>query len=407
MSTVSELFGHRTPSPVKRSSKLLVSDTRVGLEIELEGLYRLDDIVKGWNIIPDGSLRDGGLEFVFSNPAGGQIVIDRLAAFNEVLDPHLGTVRCSERTSFHVHVDVRDMEWEKVWSMLALYAIVEPYLFTICGEHRSDNIYSLSWFKGESQVREVQKIRSEHRAELSGDSSTFPKYAALNLGALRTFGSLEFRGHEGTYDTTRMLLWINHLLALKEYANKSGVEPDQFPKLVSSMGADGFLEEVFGTLVPAKGVSDKLEQLVYRGTWVAEDLLFRNGLQESYQKIYRTHGGDSVLEHFASEFKPTYKKSDAGDRIRGHRSSPRGSGITLHALIRHYGESSGELNNYYFIPSSSISEDMEVDGRCSIQDALSFAYEYWEDAEDPIGHMSDYGEVFNVRRTVSVDEDLV
>jgi hypothetical protein len=289
MPTVSEHYDHSMPTDTVRASTHLISDTRVGIEVELEGFNSDQPKVRGWNTIPDGSLRDGGLEFVFNGPVGGVTAMSRLTALGEALEPYQDTIKCSERTSLHVHVDVRDLELDQVWSMLLLYGLVEPYLFTVCGEHRADNIYSLAWYKGECQLAPLSSLRRIQNYRHTGDGETFPKYATVNIGALNTFGSLEFRGHEGTATIEQMVLWVNHLLALKEYVLSSDVSARTLLERSFGMGAEEFLRDVFGDLLTTPIDGTPYQKLMDMGNSVAVDLLFPRELDNA---------AHNLLEHF-------------------------------------------------------------------------------------------------------------
>jgi hypothetical protein len=287
MPTVSEYYRHSLPEDLVRASPHLISNTRVGIEVELEGFNSDQPKVRGWSTIPDGSLRDGGLEFVFNGPVGGVTAMSRLTALGEALEPYQDTIKCSERTSLHVHVDVRELELDQVWSMLVLYGLVEPYLFTVCGEHRADNIYSLSWYKGEDQLRSLNILSSINHYRATGDNEMFPKYATVNIGALNTFGSLEFRGHEGTATIEQMVLWVNHLLSLKEYILSAAVPAKTLLDRSFEMGAEGFLRDVFGDLLTTPIDGTPYQNLMDIGNGVAIDLLFPRQLDNAAHNLPR------------------------------------------------------------------------------------------------------------------------
>jgi hypothetical protein len=279
MPSVRQCFSHREDQGVIRSSPHLISNTRIGVEVELEGFLRDTPRVRGWNTIPDGSLRDGGLEFVFNGPVGGVTAMSRLTALGEALEPYQENIKCSERTSLHVHIDVRDLQLDQVWSMLVLYGLVEPYLFSVCGEHRADNIYSLAWYKGEGQIVALSSLHSNVNFGAVTDTNYFPKYSTVNIGALSTFGSLEFRGHEGTATIDEMVLWINHLLALKEYVLNDPLTPKGMLNRSLELGGEGFLTDVFGDLLVYPENIQDFEEGMDIGNSVATDLLFNQEIR--------------------------------------------------------------------------------------------------------------------------------
>ncbi len=75
MTTLAEQFGHTVGKEVTRDGKGIATRQRVGIELEFE---RCNDEVRVpfggsllWEFKPDGSLRNGGIEFVLRNPYGG------------------------------------------------------------------------------------------------------------------------------------------------------------------------------------------------------------------------------------------------------------------------------------------------------------------------------------------------
>jgi hypothetical protein len=275
----------------------MASGVRVGVEMEWEGipdhLINHDHpMLQGWRVIPDGSLRDDGIEFVFRNPAGGANAQKRISdAFRYIQQEGINPI-CSERTSIHVHIDVRDMEWEKLWKMIVAYSIVEPYLFQLCGEHRAGNIYCLSLEEGSGQIPVYRNFRSPSTAQHGGGGA---KYAALNFGALAQFGSLEFRGHEGTNDPTRILLWMNTLLRLREWATSTPLSVEEFPGHMSRLGPQEFLSEVFQEYLVE--VDRDVRQMVYAGVWASEELLHRpnNSMDSSRLHPHRVDPSQNPL----------------------------------------------------------------------------------------------------------------
>lgn len=333
---VGDFFNHTIPSGQPKGSTSLVSNTRVGVEIELEGVPRRNRSgeVQGWNIIGDGSLRNNGVEFVFDRPSGGGPLIKRLESFEDWVRDCKPTPICSERTSIHVHVDVRDLEWSEMWDMVLLYCVVEPFLFYICGEHRSDNIYSLSLLRGEQQASFITNLRdpSSHR-DIGGDEH---KYATINFGALRRFGSLEFRGHEGTIDGGRILFWINCLLSLREFVKESEFEVEQLPKLMSELGPIQFLESVFGELMSEIEVPQNVESMMFRSALLAEDILHHFNYSNAASEVASIVSGDLLGELYDTT------RRDSGFSVSAARE------------VRAFNNEVDSLSNARFSPTQAV-----------------------------------------------------
>jgi hypothetical protein len=297
MPTIGEDLGHGQGSITWDLHPSVVGCNGVGIEVELEGIGNLNPPTpSGWRLVPDGSLRNGGVEYVFDGPTGGAEFYNRMMRFGESVEGLSSPPLCSERTSVHVHIDVRHLEYPQVWNMMVLYTIVEPYLFTLCGDSREHNIYSLSYEKGQGQISSLARMRTLQQLLRLGVEHR-PKYSAMNINALLDFGSLEFRGMEGTYDVPRIINWTNHLLSLYEYAKQYRGSVEDLPALMSRLQPRGFLREIFGDLTSDVIEADVRER-VYRGAWVAEDVLFGGRLEGIREELTESEGGYDLLEAF-------------------------------------------------------------------------------------------------------------
>jgi hypothetical protein len=264
----------------------LVSTTKIGVEVEVENVRAAPDI-PGWNLTHDGSLRNGGVEYVFSSPIGGSSACTRLSNLEQVLNT-VSRKTFGPRTSVHVHVDVRDLTWKQACKMIMLYAMVEPYLFSICGQDRDENIYSLSLYRGQDQVTRLNNL-IQNGPEYLNDSQ-WAKYSSINLLAMRTFGSLEFRGHKGTCDKGVLVNWINHLLSLKMYVLDESKDITDLPMILSQNGHIALLAEIFGQKLVVANIkrANRVRSLIYEGVWVAEDIIYHTNFKEIEVKLIKS-----------------------------------------------------------------------------------------------------------------------
>lgn len=242
MDTIQEFYRLSRGEPAKRTCPEIVGNTKVGIEIELENAHYYPKI-SGWQTKRDGSLRNNGIEFTFSGPAGGSLIKRRLSTMREYIQ-NSSNFEANSRCSVHVHVDVRELTWEQTRQFIKAYIAVEPFLFSICGKERAENIYCLSVYKATSQLREIYYLMKEGPSAVLNIRS---KYSAINLKAMHTFGSIEFRGHQGTTDINKIQSWVNILLKLKEFATtkdvKSTIELHHSNPLL-------LLQEIFEDLLP-------------------------------------------------------------------------------------------------------------------------------------------------------------
>ncbi len=288
--TIQSCYNHKEPEPNTTRLGELISGTKIGVEVEVEDMIDAPS-VPGWRCIPDGSLRNNGVEYVFNGPIGGAGAVSRLSKLEDALEDQ-GSF--GFRTSVHVHVDARDMLWSKVCDLVTLYAMVEPYLFSICGQEREESIYSLSLYRGQNQISNLLHIFQEGPDRLKYRS--WEKYSAINLMSLVDRGAIEFRGHEGTCDKDKLVNWINHLLCLKEFVLDPNKSISEIPTLLSTQGSKAMLRYVFGNLVRENKIhATDSSMKIFQGVWVAEELLFNSRIREVHDLIVSHNQGSRQL----------------------------------------------------------------------------------------------------------------
>lgn len=250
------------PNP---SYPLVNTQTFLGIEVEVEQLVNPSRVTY-WNLKEDGSLRNNGKEFV-SLPIRGASVEYALTLLDEALHkvPGMQGHEFTERTSVHVHMNVRDMTPSQIASFVLLYLACEPLLYEFAGGKRHKNIFCIpvnqttlhlelfSFFTG------VEKSKSRSVFELA---SSWSKYTGFNLLPIieDTLGTIEFRHLEGTSDVKRILTWINLILCMKNYAIASSYEfiKGQVLELNSNSQYQGFLLNVFGEFSKYLTIQKKL-----------------------------------------------------------------------------------------------------------------------------------------------------
>lgn len=267
--TIQSLFNHKPIQAPQVRKGTLVSTTKIGVEVEMENVTNPPRI-SGWRAERDGSLRNRGIEYVFDGPIGGSSACTRL----KNLDKFLPTDKTfGPRTSVHIHVDVRDLTWKQTCDMVILYAMAEPYLFEICGKSRDESIYSLAIYRGQKQIENLITILE--RGPLRVNENYCTKYSAINLLALRDFGSLEFRGHHGSSDPDVLVNWINHLLKIKMYVQDTSRCPSDLPIIMRDKGVTQLLLELFGEELLSENIESAIaaEDLMMVGVSIAEELM--------------------------------------------------------------------------------------------------------------------------------------
>ncbi len=118
----------------------MVSDSYVGIEIEVENLrdYKGDFVY--WQDKEDGSLRDNGREYVtYTIPAS--LVPYAITELQEFLTEVNPKYSFSTRTSVHVHLNVRDLTFKQLHALSIVYMLFEKAFYKFAGRDRYKNIF--------------------------------------------------------------------------------------------------------------------------------------------------------------------------------------------------------------------------------------------------------------------------
>lgn len=222
----------------------------VGIEIELEGTNLpnagyLDTVLSpsgvSWLVKNDGSLR-GGLEYVLSAPCPQEEVNYLVNSLYEVFTARRTTLTPSNRCSIHVHYNVGGLKVNAITSIIALWTVFEEPLLRWWGDARYKNHFCLSSKDEGSNVEAWSTYL--HTGSLPDERGL--RYTALNLVAIRKYGSVEFRGGGAVNDPHTAITWARFLHRLCEYAKATYQNPHQLAYDLSERGADRILEDICG-----------------------------------------------------------------------------------------------------------------------------------------------------------------
>lgn len=278
----------------RADSRLIDSDTLLGVEIEVEGCGKKLPNNKPetgyWSPKEDHSLREGGCEFVFAEPLFGADVVAAIRFFCE--QANLLKYKISERTGIHVHVDMRGVEVEKFRNFCILYALTERLLYNWVGDKRDTNIHCLPWYVADGDIERIGAIFKNPK-ESTAIIKQINRYSGCNLNCLLTFGTAEFRQLKTTFDAERILDWINIILSLKEAALAWLGTPEQLIKEMRLLGAFGFSSKVFRSLTSKLWYPDFATHFIGTGVPVAQLLV--NGTIEGCNPAQR------IINHLRCE----------------------------------------------------------------------------------------------------------
>ena len=218
----------------------------IGVEVEVEGenLYAID--TETWRTEDDGSLRgkfpSQRSEYVMKQPVAANAVDKAISSL--VKAQKNATLNFSFRTSVHVHINVQELAEQEMLAFLYLCLLLEEPLMNYCGEERQGNRFCLRLRDAEGYDETLNKLFSHgyrYIRDLHGDAI---RYSAINIHALRKYGSIEFRGMRGTLDEDVLRNWTGALLQLRdkavEYGSPVAVYNDYIGKENTKFFADCF-----------------------------------------------------------------------------------------------------------------------------------------------------------------------
>lgn len=173
----------------------------IGVEVELESVDPLT-VCNGWNKVEDHSLKNYGAEFT-THPIKAKFLQVHL---ENLFSSQSAPFSVSNRCSIHIHLNIRDLSSNQIKEFLKLYCLYERFLYIVSGDRRLNNFCVPYYFN----PYVVDKFIT------TGDLGVLKgRYAGLNMFSYETFGTAEFRMHEGTTDVNQIIYFVNLIICLK------------------------------------------------------------------------------------------------------------------------------------------------------------------------------------------------
>ncbi|MNQ15745.1 putative amidoligase enzyme [compost metagenome] len=246
------------------------TDGDVGIEIEVEGT-RLPKLDKYWKNEHDGSLRGPeNIEYVLDRPMSLKDARIALKYLSVQYNKYDSNVHDSVRAGVHVHINVQDLNIIELYNFMTLYLILEEVLVKHCGPTREGNLFCLRAGDADFVLSALQNaVECKNFRSLVTDQL---RYSSMNVKALGTYGSLEFRAMRGTRDLELIYNWAAVLLNLREVA-KRYASPDKIIEGFSEGEALTFLQNALGAHVEDY-ICDGFERMLCDGMRRAQDVAY-------------------------------------------------------------------------------------------------------------------------------------
>lgn len=190
----------------------------VGIEIEVEGDL-LPPAVGLWKRERDPSLRgpDTG-EYVLTRPIPINNVGRELTILKDAFVKYGSTFNESPRAGVHVHVNVCDLTFKQVITMVCAYIILEEFFIRYCDKSRDGNLFCLPTYSASYLLSQIRQTCEKDDAYIMNTDNI--RYASINVNSLFKYGSIEFRSLESTYNFDKIRVWCEMLYKLKVAAQK-------------------------------------------------------------------------------------------------------------------------------------------------------------------------------------------
>lgn len=220
--------------------------TLVGIEVEVENVMAIDPNIglMLWQMKEDGSLRNNGREFVTPGAIPCSLVEPALKLLFNGLNPDIDF---SNRTSIHVHVDVRQLTLQQIVALLLTYLTVENLLFKFVGNSRRTNIFCTPI----SETGIIEGVSADPKKFIHSIQNTWMKYTGLNLLPIANFGSVEFRHMPGTNNVNKLLAWVDMITRLKQFVYR--FQYDEIVQTIMTLNSNSryrqYVELIFGDMI--------------------------------------------------------------------------------------------------------------------------------------------------------------
>lgn len=234
----------------------------LGVEVEVENIHKSISLPTFWKSTEDGSLRNGGVEFVSEPLRPKQALQATVALWLFMKRLSSKNPDFSWRSSIHDHLSILELHEDEFRRLLLLCFLLEDILFAFAGEDRRESMFCVPLT--ESVTFDLLSSYIRGKKKFQDFATQWPKYTAINLcrvyeyqslqGPKPAIGTIEFRHLGGTTDVRRVLLWHTIILQIMKASiviSDTALEERVMTLNTSSKFMD-FLMEIFSPEVLAR-----------------------------------------------------------------------------------------------------------------------------------------------------------
>jgi len=201
----------------KNARRLVDPSMCCGVEVELERCRSIHGY--GVETKEDGSLRNGGKEYC-TPPSNGDLLLSSLLWICK----NSQDADASHRGSVHVHLNAGEMSPVHLVTLLKVFALVEPIIFSSFCPSRKDNNNCVPYYNINIKRSTISNIllalKQTYLLNECFDAFIWDKYTSLNIAPLLNFGTVEFRMFPATKDYDTLVDYVNVAQAVAKVAHR-------------------------------------------------------------------------------------------------------------------------------------------------------------------------------------------
>lgn len=274
MVKVGEYFGHRGTAG------------EFGIEVEVEFLnYCIDNVGDKWRVENDGSLRGASREYVLAQPLSVNNAKTAVESLYSLFEQNEARIRDSVRAGVHIHMNCQKMTIRELASVVTGYLLFELPLINFCGAGRQGNMFCLRSFDAEAWLERVINFFTSGEGAFLGSDDI--RYSALNLLALRRYGSIEFRSLRTPTNPEVLNEWIDALVSLRDWCVKLN-DPMEIVYAMSQDSYEKTFVNVFGEVLHKKVGMSNTDWDLSRRICTDQAQLFAGSMSEKvWKKVWK------------------------------------------------------------------------------------------------------------------------
>lgn len=167
--------------------------------------YTAEEKLTIWKVESDGSLRHQGSTYrtgeVVSPILRGEEGLDEMTRVVNAL--YNAGARPNRSTGLHVHVEASDLSGEEVARVVEFYTTNQARIDQLVSISRRNSRWARKYpaYRVESMKQDAANGKDALRAYAS-------KYSVVNLSPLFSYGTIEFRQHQGTTSAKKVAAWV-------------------------------------------------------------------------------------------------------------------------------------------------------------------------------------------------------